>query len=57
MRKSERYKRNLRIAKFREDNPEYSLDEIGEKFGITGSAIFYILKRLKNNQVLVKNEK
>ena len=51
MTKSERYKRNLKIKKFREKHPEYSLEEIGqmETPTITASGVFYILKRMANN--------
>jgi DNA-binding transcriptional regulator WhiA len=56
MRKSERFKRNQRIVKFKQDHPEYSLEEIGEKFPrngkpLTAAAISLILK---NSRELVK---
>jgi len=44
MRKHERIIRNRKIIRMIESG-QYSLEEIGEKFGLTASAVHYIYKR------------
>lgn len=47
MKRSERHERNLRIELYRLRNPELSLEEIGEVFGLSKAAISLILQKMK----------
>ena len=47
MKRSEVYERNKRIELYRLRNPELSLEEIGEVFGLTKQAISVILQKMK----------
>lgn len=45
MRRSQRIKRDKRIVKMREEHPEYTYEDIGDKVGLTPSGVARVIQR------------
>ena len=50
MRRSERLRRNKKIIKLRQERPELTLEDIGDKFGLSAAGVARVIERSNNHK-------